>query len=376
VAAGAKPARFPLTTLSVHEEPLAANEADTLCELIEQNYATLREAQLGERAMLGGAAFRLLQTDRNTIYRIKCLSKKGSDPLNRGGLTPFRIGSKARLRWYLKIPRRGAAEWIRQEIRGAEAVRESLEGHPGYRHPAAIRASTDTPYLLCAEVPGRTLNRQLYLACWMRRLSAARRVRQAFYYLGDALARLHAVSGEFPGISPLRDAAASLDASIRRTQPGDGTLDAIARWAERNGRGDAPRTFVHGNLKMENVLVRDDRVCLIDFENCGCGTPYDDLSWPVSQVALLETLVFFPWKPGLDALQALLEGYRNSNTYSAELLLRYVTMRVSQYYVDTCCPRFTRPRVAGIPIRRRRLAQMVSALLEERFRDVFPGVPL
>jgi len=337
----------------VHEEPLAANEADALCELIGQNHTALREAQLGKRAVLGNATFHLLQTDRNTVYRIK-----------------------GRLRWYLKIPRRGAAEWIRQEIRGAEAVRQSLGEHPGYLHAAAIRASTDAPYLLCAEVPGRTLNRQLYLACWMRWSKAARATCEAFYHWGDALGRLHAVPGEFPGISPLRDAAASLEASIRRTPPGDPVLRAIGSWAERNGRDDVPRTFVHGNLKLENVLVKGDRVCLIDFENSGRGTPYDDLSWPVSQIALIKTLPFFPWKPGLRILEALLQGYRNSNAYRVDLLLRYVTMRVSQYYIDTCCPRFTRPRIAGVPVRPRRLAQTVLALLGERFRDVFPGVRL
>ena len=58
------------------------DEADSLCKAIESHYAALWKAELGRKAVLSDARFRLLQADRNTVYRVR-----------------------RRFRWYLKIPR-------------------------------------------------------------------------------------------------------------------------------------------------------------------------------------------------------------------------------------------------------------------------------
>jgi hypothetical protein len=132
--------------------------------------------------------------------------------------------------------------------------------------------------------------------------------------------------------------------------------------------------LIHGNLKLENVLARRDRLCLLDFENCGRGSPCEDLSWACSQIALTRNLTVFPYRRGLGLLSAFLQGYRSSRPFRADVLLDYVTRRVCHYYADQCSPRFKRPRIAGLPVRKARLERLVGELLDGRHAAVFPGV--
>jgi len=293
----------------------------------------------------------LLQADRNTVYRV-----------NR------------RFRWYLKIPRCGTPDPDRREYRGAEAVRATLADHAGYEHPAVVRVSLDRPYVLCSAVPGRPLNLALYAACLLPIVGKARPTREAFVDFGETLGRLHQfpIDSQTPPVN--KNAAADLDALIGKVTEPDPTAKAIISWREINPADNAQPTFLHGNLKMENVLVRNTRVCFLDFENSGYGPIYEDLSWVCSQIVLTRALAAFPWRRGFRAIGGFLEGYRRNRQYRSEMLLRYVAMRVCHYYIDVCLMQSGRPRIAGIPVRKQQLRRVLAGLLQGELTAVFPGI--
>jgi aminoglycoside phosphotransferase (APT) family kinase protein len=106
--------------------------------------------------------------------------------------------------------------------------------------------------------------------------------------IASGLAELHRIEGIGLAIGPAPDADALVAA-------GRGDAATIARFLPRRARAleqiidvleagltvadsNAPTTLVHGTFKIAQVLVRGDRLALVDFDSVGVGDPLHDVA--------------------------------------------------------------------------------------------------
>ena len=341
-----------MNILSLQESDSMAREANFLCYSIGSRQEGLRKADFGRKISIDNAVFSVVQSDRNIVYRI---SKN--------------------YHWYLKMPHDGGEEPIIREIAGAENITNSLATQEGYLHPLVVRASTNSSYVLYSEIPGQKLNIAFYSGCFIPFLGRSKELKIGFSNFGQALGVLHRSNSSAKDPIATRDLVSEVRRTRTEINQSDSTLHLIDSYLKSNSIKQAsPTTFIHGNLKMENILFGSNKICFIDFENCGYGSPYEDLSWPASQIILTRSIFGFPWKTAYQTLSKFFEGYRSNFAYEKEPLLRYITLRISLYYLQILLGKMRKPKIAGLPIRMSSLQKMISDLISENFDNVLPGV--
>lgn len=404
-----------MNRLSLHESGNIAKEADFLCDLIKSYAPKLREAHWGRKVSIEGVFFQLFQNDRNTIYRIESnvfgtgkrgLLKGGKRQLDASvaGRGILRTRSKRRVfRWYLKMPREKWPKMVSREILGAEIVRKTLGSHRGYFHMDAIRASEADAYILYSEIPGRPLHLAFYRECLVpvpngikRYLIPSTLLTKTFRHFGDAIARFHVYQNpnkeslpwlasqarglerKYPSYIPPtnRHPAASLRKIIDKITASDAISRTIFRWVEKQQEHTVDHSIVHGNLRLDNVIVYDGKICLIDFENCGHGPLYTDLSWICCLILLTRALPLFPWRRAQLALRSFLDGYKSVSDYDREILLQFVTMRLCDFYIGTYYSGHVRAKIAGIPVSKSRFQHLLMVMLEGKVDPMLEKVNL
>jgi aminoglycoside phosphotransferase (APT) family kinase protein len=328
------------TSLS-QENELIAGEAHELCDIIDANLVVLRRASHGRQFCANGARFRLRQRDRNVVYRVE-----------------------KRFRWFLKMPTDPQGRGIGREAIGAAVVRDALAAHPGYAHAPVVRAVEDRGYLLSSEFAATQLNLVLYRACFVPLPGFMYSAFEALSLVGDALARLHGVAGEFDTARSRGRFAvlAEARALARQSHP---IQRVIGEWACEYAPAPLQPTFIHGNFTARNVLVSGTRFRLVDFENCGSGNRYEDLSLMGSHLLLLRAVPLIPRRRASFALSSFLDGYHAVRAYDAEILGQYMAMQLCQYYIRAflTVPPTLSARIAGLPVVRERLERLIVALI-------------
>jgi len=407
--------------LSLNESEKIANQADFLCEVIKSHSQSLREARLGSRVDLNGVSFRLFQKDRNTIYQVQFAELPSSkEEYPKMGSQKSCVSKMKRLIrhtspkkensfWFLKMPRLRNTQMIKREILGAEVVRKALESHTGYYHMSAIRASVDHAYVLYSKIPGKQLHRALYRECLMPAHKVLRiqgsdvstLLCETFSHFGSAIALCHnynvgkdsslnnlnfqiaGLKGEEKKSSrfciPLasRHPAVSLSKALDKITASDTISRSIAQWLGRQDEKKVDNGIVHGNLRLDNVLVSGNKICIIDFENCGYGPIYTDLAWTCSLILLIRTLPLFPWKRAQSALNAFLDGYKSVSVYDHKILHQFVTMLLCYHYVEAFCLGNMKARwLACLPVSKSRFQHLLMAMLKGKIDPISETVKL
>jgi aminoglycoside phosphotransferase (APT) family kinase protein len=103
---------------------------------------------------------------------------------------------------------------------------------------------------------------------------------------------------------------AFLKKNIVKIHNPDDIIAAVRHWPVENSFSENELKFIHGNLRLDNVIRVKKCVCFIDFENCGIGSPYEDISRIFFQLTLMNILPMLPAGRALKFLSAFLEGYR------------------------------------------------------------------
>ncbi len=343
-----------MNILSLQESDSMAQEANLLCHSIESRQEELRKADFGRKISIDNAQFSVVQADRNIVYRIT-----------------------KDYRWYLKMPSGGGEDPILREIAGAQSITNSLAKEKGYHHPSVVRGSVDSSYVLYSEILGQQLNIAFYSHCFLPFLGRSKRLKIGFSNLGQALGRLHKKDVSPKDLVATRDLVGEVQGTLKGVNQSDLILDLIDSYLNGSNIKPAPSTsFIHGNLKMENIIFGSNKISFIDFENCGHGSPYEDLSWPASQMILTRSIFGFPWKPASQALSRFFESYKSTFDYEKELLLQYITLRISLYYIQILLGKFGRPTIAGLPIRISNLQKIISELISGNIQKALPGVTI
>jgi aminoglycoside phosphotransferase len=327
---------------SLHGNSAGLDGVETLAPVVEAHLDELRRCALGKRFRLNGVRFVLLKADRNVLYRVR-----------QGGV------------WFLKMPSRRDSDAITREANGFRCASDALTGVPGYRMPRAVIWSEKNGYLLSAEIAGQPLNRFFYCAALRLKRRPLTQVRTAFESVGRSLARFHLAAPFAENVATNR----RIDQLVQRWPAKGGAPDAVAEAAlafVRQLPRLVPDSVIHGNLQMENVIAGHSGVTFVDFENCGLGSRYEDLSVLCSQLLLTETLLWFPPRVSHEAMAALLDGYSASGECQMDALHMCVGARLIEYYLGFVAAKGG--RVAGVPVRAAKLEQLLSDFAAGRFR--------
>lgn len=311
-------------------------ELQELADLVETHADSLRKASRRGKFDLDRFQFRFIKQDKNTVYRVT------------GDYT-----------WYLKLPVSIRERMMQRESLGIRVTSESLPYVQGYYAARAARVSLLQGYILVAEVRGLPLNRFLYLsAFWVPGFDKSGLCR-VYENLGRTLGQLHNL--------PVQGEPIESDRGIRKTAArwspedcADQQLRQVMELALKKVPNDAASCLVHGNPRMDNILVKNESVSLIDFENTGIGSPYDDLSIVCSQLEVLRALLWFPGKAPGTALSSFLDAYRNEQAIDKDILRDCVAIRLVEFYRE-----YVRKggRIAGIPIINRKLHALIIEML-------------
>lgn len=329
-----------------------AAEAESLCPLIKKHAEPLKNATLGKAFRLDDAFFRLHAKDRNTIYRVS-----------------------GRFDWFLKLCRSTDVGAIARERYGAHTIGKVLGHRADYGGASIIRVATDPAYVLAAAIPGKSLSRVFLTESWFPGSAVMARLEDAFGTLGKLLATLHAeapVAEDAP--QPSKRPFEALKKRLDGVTSSDAITDEIAAWYDLHRRSDDGGTFVHGHMRLDNVLQIGARLGFVDFEHCGRGSFYQDLSRPVSQMLTTHGAVAFPRERVHRCIKSFLDRYREIHPYENAQLDDYVGLRLAQYYLVSRKAGLRPSRVGGLPVLRTKLNRLVLAVLRNGLQGVIPDM--
>ncbi len=328
-------------------DPSRKGELERLATVIEQRPADLRLRACGRRFRIAGFRFRLVQADRNTIYRVR-----------------------GDYEWFLKMPKSGNREVAVRERVGS-SVANRLGGVEGYQASAACGVSEDPAYIITSRIDGETLSRPLYRAALWRKAAPL----NLFFSAGNCLAKFHSVPCETGAPKLVRTARTSLLDLLDKAARRDSVVAELEHFVEEVAVSADEERYCHGNFGMENILGQGTKVTFIDFENCGVGSPNNDLAGITSQM-LTTTLA-----PHLDqgriraSLEAFLQGYQDERPIDKFSLRVLCALRIGADYVrGYCCATGVRT-VCGVPIMRRHFGGFVRRCIDggDAFRKLGDG---
>jgi Ser/Thr protein kinase RdoA (MazF antagonist) len=339
------------TSLSAEISELQA-EADWLCSVVTENAEPLRAAASGRDVQLKGARFRLHLKDRNTLYRVS-----------------------GRFNWFLKLTPPGDQAVGRERL-GADTIAGVLGTRPDYCGAAVVRVSTNPSFVLAAAVPGKPLNRVLVTESWIPTAAAAARLEAAFGTLGALLGMLHA-KGRIGGDAPraTKRPFEALKAASARIRSRDAVTLAIAECLARHRDDERDETFVHGNMRLDNVLVSEGRIGFVDLEHSGNAPFYQDLSRPVSQLLLTRATIGFPHHRVVSYLGSFLSAYGRVHAYEPRQLGDYVFARLGKYCLENR-RKMLPGRIGALPIVGSKLDRLALAVLREGVEGAVPDLGL
>ena len=159
-----------------------------------------------------------------------------------------------------------------------EAVTQRLAAAAGAVVPHVLIADNSTtalglPFLVCDFIDGETIAPRI-----LRKLDAAARDR-LLEQCAHALAAIHRVD---PAGVELRhhDQMAVWRGQLDATGETTATFEWALRWLAANRPPPSPPVMVHGDFRMGNLIVRDDRLAaVLDWELVHTGEIYEDLAW-------------------------------------------------------------------------------------------------
>lgn len=314
-------------------------EAEQLDALARAHAPELAAARLGGSFRLGEAAFRLHARGRNTIYRVR-----------------------GRSDWFLKFAPPSDTDVMPREQLGTDVCRRVLGGRPDYGGPFVTRVSLRPPYILATAIAGAPLTSVLARDVWTPWLSG--RLEAAFATLGTLLGTLHS-NTSLPDDAPEAtkrpfDVVRKLAGRINAP---DATIRQVRSWcADLQDRAEAD-TFIHGNLRLDNLLFTNGRIGFVDFEHSGRGPRYQDASRPVTQLLLVRASVASPTRRVDRVLRAFLKAYGAVRPYDRSALGDWVAVRLARYYLESHARRVP-AFIGGLPVVRARLGGLARDLMQ------------
>ena len=134
-------------------------------------------------------------------------------------------------------------------------------------------AALGNPFLICDGIAGETIVRKI-----ARGLDDAGRAR-LLTQCGQALAAIHRARTDAPELVE-RDEPAEWRQRLDDLGDTTATFEWAFRWLAANRPDPGPRTLVHGDFRMGNLIVDGSRLAaVLDWEAVHIGDIHEDLAW-------------------------------------------------------------------------------------------------
>ena len=134
-------------------------------------------------------------------------------------------------------------------------------------------AALGSPFLICDEIAGETIVRRI-----QRQLDDAGRAR-LLTQCGQALAAIHRARSDAPELVE-RDEPAEWRRRLDELGDTTATFEWAFRWLAANRPAAGPRTLVHGDFRMGNLIVEGSTLAaVLDWEAVHIGDVHEDLAW-------------------------------------------------------------------------------------------------
>lgn len=141
-------------------------------------------------------------------------------------------------------------------------------------------AALGSPFLICEEIAGETIVRKI-----QRQLDDAGRAR-LLTQCGQALAAIHRARSDAPELVE-RDEPAEWRRRLDELGDTTATFEWAFRWLAANRPAAGPRTLVHGDFRMGNLIVEGlgpssagpVLAAVLDWEAVHIGDIHEDLAW-------------------------------------------------------------------------------------------------
>jgi serine/threonine protein kinase len=151
-------------------------------------------------------------------------------------------------------------------------------------------------------------------------------------------------------------------------------VENIANWVNEQDGACASTAWIHGNVKSEDILIADSKVCFIDFGTCGTGVPYEDLTNLCTYMMLFRTVPLVPWRMARHAMSAFLRGYAAESSLNKDNLYNYITRGICRYYIKNAVLHNGIASISGMPVLKSRVERLLMQLLQEDYETAFDSV--
>lgn len=188
------------------------------------------------------------------------------------------VGSEGTRELILQRARPGAVPTgpdMRTEARLLRAARRAGVPVPTVVDEGEGTGTVGAPYLVVERVSGETIPRRIL------RDEVHRRAREALVPdAARALAAIHRIpEEEVPGLAAPDQVAQFRELLDILGEPHP-AFELAFRWLQANQLTDRPRTVVHGDFRLGNLLVGDGELrAVLDWELAHAGDPMEDLGW-------------------------------------------------------------------------------------------------
>jgi len=335
--------------LSVSEDQSSAIEADAITLIAEKHSAQLFKFKVNQTIDIDNITFRCVSSDKNIIFKVS-----------------------NNLHWFLKYSLN--KEWVNREIIGATAVKTTLGGFDGYKHPNVIRASETHRYTLYSSMDGIDFNTMLIKACLISTVKPPNFIEPVMTNIGRSIGRLHSykISPELQALNPTN--LHYIKSYISELKETNSIIDKILYWIEINPTNSDSIGWIHGNIKSEDIIISNNKITLIDFGTCGSGESYEDLTNLCAYMWLLRSVPLFPWRMAQHSMSALFQGYANERRYDNESIATHICYGIFRYYIKNVVMENRIATLSKMPIYRSRMNHLILNLLEGDHQVAFQGL--
>jgi Ser/Thr protein kinase RdoA (MazF antagonist) len=227
---------------------------------------------------------------RETPLRLGMLKVEG------GGhyMVLVETAQKPARRLLIKGPRiyDGSRRRVENESRVLREVESRISQHnPSIRCPRVVADYPDRQLLLLEMIEGLNLKSVLFGLAEPRGRTS---LPQLLELCGEWLARFHYLTRSDDEGNPFEWLAEALEGSrtIFASYADDGTFtllrSAVDKLLHDHQDFRTPRCMIHGAFTPYHVLVQDDRIYVIDFEDSRMGYPYQDLAFFTAYYDMLD----------------------------------------------------------------------------------------
>ena len=327
-----------MLNLSTNESEQQRSEAENIVALARSEYPYLSSGTVSTGLQF---KWQLLQSGRNHVYRIDASS-----------------------RWYLKLPAVGKKLELAGESLGYHHLANSSLSEQHFNPVASVRLNQDPPFILTAELPGDPANRRFYRDLFRHGRRTLANAHSPYTAIGHVLARLHATPLEDASHPTKQDIFRTFGNRLGRVKHADALTGEIAAWFASQAQDEGPRSFVHGNCALKNIIVdSSNRISLLDFETAGSGSPYVDIGMLARDFILCQSAPGLPVARAKQCLQAVLHSYDENAQLDLQLLRQYAALFVVGHYLQVHRVKKSRESIAGLPVWRSKLEQVVRRLI-------------